>query len=246
VEETAGPANTLLSQLGDQGGVTGKAVRRATRGRSVGNEVHLEAGPASTEGPPPPSPTTAPDAGDVVVIASGNLAMVWFTRFPGRMTHEEIDAAYPGLVSSLVTHPGVGYVVVRSRDRGNVVLGRDGVRYLDDNRVEGGDPLAVFGERAAAEVRRHAELAHVGDLIINSPLYPGTDEVAAYEELVGNHGGLGGWQTQAVLVHPSAWTADEDTPLDGADAVHHQLVHWLCDLGHRSGIPTGSTVRTGD
>ena len=124
--------------------------------------------------------------------------------------------------------------------------GRDGARYLDDDRVVGRDPLAAFGERAAPEVRRHAELGHVGDLIINSPLYPGTDEVAAYEELVGNHGGLGGWQTQAVLVHPSAWTVDEDAPLQGADAVHRQLVRWLCDLGHRSGIPAGSTVRAGD
>ena len=247
VEETAGPANTLLSQVGDQGGVTGRAVRRATRGRSVGNEVHLEGGPPTAVGQQPVPPTAAgAAAGDVVVIASGNLAMVWFTRFPGRMTHEEIDGAYPGLVSSLVAHPGVGYVVVRSRDHGNVVLGADGARYLDDDRVVGRDPLAAFGERAAPEVRRHAELGHVGDLIINSPLYPGTDEVAAYEELVGNHGGLGGWQTQAVLVHPSAWTVDEDAPLQGADAVHRQLVRWLCDLGHRSGIPAGSAVRAGD
>ena len=246
VEETAGPANTLLSQVGDQGGVTGRAVRRATRGRSVGDEVHLEGGSPTAEGRPL-SPTDAgAEAGDVVVIASGNLAMVWFTRFPGRMTHEEIDAAYPGLVSSLVAHPGIGYVVVRSREHGKVVLGRDGARYLDGDRVVGSDPLAAFGERAAPEVRRHANLGHVGDLIINSPLYPGTDEVAAYEELVGNHGGLGGWQTQAVLVHPSAWTVDEDAPLEGADAVHRQLVRWLCTLGHRSGIPAGSTVHAGD
>jgi hypothetical protein len=57
---------------------------------------------------------------------------------------------------------------------------------------------------------------------------------------VGNHGGLGGWQTQAVLVHPAAWTVDEEAPLAGADAVHRQLVRWLSDLGHRSGIPQSS------
>lgn len=234
--ETAGPANTLLSQVGEQGGATGKAVRRMTRGRSVDNEVRLEGG---TVTPGPRRPTSSPagsDAGEIVVIASGNLAMVYFTRFPGRMTRAEIDAAYPGLVSSLVAHAGIGYVVVRSSDHGNVVVGRDGARYLDEDRVEGRDPLAEFGGRAAQEVRRHAGLAHVGDLIINSPIYPGTDEVAAYEELVGNHGGLGGWQTQAVLVHPSAWPMDEEAPLDGADAVHRQLVRWLRLLGHRSGM----------
>ena len=243
LEETAGPANTLLSQMGEQGGATGKAVRRVTRGRSVDNEVHLEGGKASSDRQPVKPPSAGgSDAGDVVVIASGNLAMVYFTTFPGRMTHGEIEEAYPGLVSSLVAHPGVGYVVVRSPDHGNVVLGRDGVRYLDEDRVDGSDPLAGFGERAAEEVRRHAGLRHVGDLVINSPLYPGTDEVAAYEELVGNHGGLGGWQTQAVLVHPSAWPVDEAAPLHGADAVYRQLVRWLCLVGHRSGISERSAV----
>jgi uncharacterized membrane protein YvlD (DUF360 family) len=239
LEETAGPANTLLSQVGEQGGATGKAVRRVTRHRSVGDEVHLESGVPRAGGagtPTPPSPDGAV-TGEVVVIASGNLAMVYFTRFAGRMTREEIEAAYPGLVASLVAHPGIGYVVLRSREHGTVVLGRDGTRYLDQDRVEGRDPLRVFGGRAEQEVRRHAGLAHVGDLILNSPLYPGTDEVAAYEELVGNHGGLGGWQTQAVLVHPAAWPLDQEAPLAGADEVHRQLVRWLRRLGHRSGIP---------
>ena len=57
---------------------------------------------------------------------------------------------------------------------------------------------------------------------------------------MGNHGGLGGWQTQAVLVHPAAWTVEEELPLAGADAVHRQLVRWLSHLGHRSGIPESS------
>ena len=99
----------------------------------------------------------------------------------------------------------------------------------------GRDPLAEFGGRAAQEVRRHAGLAHVGDLIINSPIYPGTDEVAAYEELVGNHGGLG-LADPGGAGAPVRLTMDEEAPLDGADAVHRQLVRWLRLLGHRSGM----------
>ncbi|MFD1506325.1 alkaline phosphatase family protein [Georgenia yuyongxinii] len=232
VAETAGPANTLLSQVGQQGGATGKVVRRALRGRSVGDEVHLEG--RSADGPDLLGPATGHSDADVVVIASGNLAMIYFTGFAGRMTQEEIDTAYPGLVRSLVAHPGVGFVVVRTVRHGFVVLGDGGTHYLDEDRVTGRDPLGPFGERAAAEVRRHAGLANVGDLVVNSPVYPGTGEVAAYEELVGNHGGLGGWQTEGVLLHPSAWTADG--PLVGADAVHRQLVRWLSALGHRSAL----------
>jgi uncharacterized membrane protein YvlD (DUF360 family) len=242
VGETAGPANTLLSSVGQEKGLTAKAVRRATRERSVGDEVHLEDSSSSVE---TAAGAAAGGEGDVVVIASGNLAMVWLTRFPGRMTLEQLDAEHPGLVAALVSHPGIGYVVVRSERHGDVVLGRDGTRFLDEDRVEGRDPLAPFGEKAVREVRRHARLAHVGDLVVNSPLYPGTDEVAAYEELVGNHGGLGGWQTEGVLVHPAAWPLDEDVPLEGADAVHHQLVQWLRRLGHRTRLEEPAAVSRG-
>ena len=238
VEETAGPANTLLSSVGQEKGLTGRAVRRATRERSLGGEVHLEAGPPAEV---PAAGAGTATQGDVVVIASGNLAMVYLTRFPGRMSLEELESVHPGLVTALVAHPGVGYLVVRSERHGDVVLGRDGTRFLDEDRVEGRDPLAPFGEHAVREVRRHARLAHVGDLVVNSPLYPGTEEVAAYEELVGNHGGLGGWQTEGVLVHPAAWPLGEDVRLEGADAVHAQLVQWLRLLGHRTrlGEPAG-------
>ena len=129
-----------------------------------------------------------------------------------------------------MAHPGVGFLTVRTDRRGTVVLGRQGTRYLEEGRVEGRDPLAEFGPSAAREVLRHSALAHVGDLVLNSPLDRGTGEVAAYEELVGNHGGLGGWQTQAVLVHPAAWPVDE-APLRGADAVHRQLVRLAAARG---------------
>ena len=77
------------------------------------------------------------------------------------------------------------------------------------------------------------------DIYVNSLYDPVLDEVAAFEELVGCHGGLGGWQTRPLLVHPAEWELDPDLldergRLRGADTVHHQLVRWLERLGHRS------------
>ncbi len=47
-----------------------------------------------------------------------------------------------------------------------------------------------------------------GLLIVNGALYPdGT--VAAFEELIGSHGGLGGEQTDAFLLHPPDMPAPE-------------------------------------
>jgi hypothetical protein len=49
--------------------------------------------------------------------------------------------------------------------------------------------------------------------------------VAAFEELIGSHGGLGGYQTQPFIMHPAEWTIDEE--LIGAEAVYRQIRRWL-------------------
>jgi len=54
----------------------------------------------------------------------------------------------------------------------------------------------------AWQVRRVMDFPHAGDLMVISTVYEdGT--VAALEELIGNHGGLGGEQTDAFLFHPA-------------------------------------------
>ncbi len=62
-------------------------------------------------------------------------------------------------------------------------------------------------ELRAWQMRRVADFPSAGDLVIVSTLYPdGT--VAALEELIGNHGGMGGEQTDSFLLHP----ADMEVP----------------------------------
>jgi hypothetical protein len=117
------------------------------------------------------------------------------------------------------------------------VLGALGIYILDTDTVEGADPLAPFGPLAREHVRRHDRLDGIGDIVVNSLFESATGEVAAFEELVGCHGGLGGWQTEAVLVHPAAWPRTGE-PLKGADAVHRQLVAWQERFSDRP--PTGA------
>jgi uncharacterized membrane protein YvlD (DUF360 family) len=227
LDETVGPINTFLTQIEQQGSATGKLTKRVFHAGTHDGGVRLDKSPDAAD-------AAAAGAPELVLIASGNLSMIYFTRRPGRLTVQDIERLYPGLVGALAAHPGIGFIVARTEDDGTVVLGKEGIRYLDKDRVDGTDPLADFGPHAVADVRRHDTLAHVGDLIINSPIDAGTDEIAAYEELVGCHGGLGGWQTEAVLVHPAEWRAEQ--PLIGADAVHRQLLLWLEDLGHRRNL----------
>jgi len=163
---------------------------------------------------------------DLVVCASGNLAQVYFGLGEERLTREEIDAAYPRLIDDLVAHDGVGLVLVKTATDGSVVFGANGSHRVADGRVTGEDPLARYGPMGIIHFRRLDEIAHVGDLALISRMDEGTDEVAAFEELIGSHGGLGGWQTRATLVYPADWP-DPDGPLIGAPAVHRQLKAWI-------------------
>ena len=158
----------------------------------------------------------------MVVCPSGNLANVYFTKEPGRLSLEYLVAGYPGLVEGLTAHPGVGFVMVYSEARGHVVLGPRGGRQLEPGgEVWGDDPLAVFSPNLAAQLRRISGYDNAGDLLINSFYNPQTGEVAAFEELIGCHGGAGGPQQHPFLLYPSAWTTSEAAPnLVGADQVH--------------------------
>jgi hypothetical protein len=143
------------------------------------------------------------EAAQVTVCGSGNIAQVYFDLYPRKIKLSEMNAAYPGLVDGLVQHEGVGFVVSYDDAGAPIVLGKGGSRHLHTGVVQGDDPLKPYGDvnLRAAQVRRIADFPHAGDLIVNSTLFPdGT--VAAMEELIGNHGGMGGEQTDAFILHP--------------------------------------------
>ncbi|MFC1923053.1 phage holin family protein [Chloroflexota bacterium] len=134
---------------------------------------------------------------------SGNMALLYFDLYPRKITLNELNAAYPDMVDNLVQHEGIGFVVAYDDEFVPVAFGENGARNLHTGDVTGEDPFAPYGdvELRSWQVRRIADFPNCGDLILNSPVYPdGT--VAAYEELIGSHGGLGGEQTDAFIFHP--------------------------------------------
>ena len=120
--------------------------------------------------------------------------------------------------------------MVRTIERGPVVLGRDGLRYLAEDVVEGEDPTTLFGPHTIMSLLREDAMEHAPDLLLISQYDPELGEVAAFEELIGSHGGLGGPQTQPFILHPAEWTLDEEIPL-GAPAVYRNLRTWIESLG---------------
>jgi uncharacterized membrane protein YvlD (DUF360 family) len=248
--EDWGQLNAFLTELTRTKGMTGAVARAATRKKRDSGTVdvgpsQLEVTPQGAQGPTQHMDTQAAataDQGaapaDLIVVAGGNLALIYFNVSDERMTLEEIETAYPDLVQALANHPGIGLLVVRSSERGLLAVGRKGINELDSDTVEGEDPLTVYGEHAAAAVRRIDSIANVGDIVVISTYDPETGEIHAFEELIGAHGGLGGAQTRPFLLHPAEWQVDL-APLVGAPMVYQQLRHWMeTELGMTFGPKT--------
>jgi hypothetical protein len=125
----------------------------------------------------------------------------------------------------------VGFVMVDSDD-GPVAIGADGLQRLATGEVEGLDPLEHFGKHAATHLARNNGFENAPDIYVVSMFDPVSGEVAAFEELVGSHGGLGGPQSEPFALVPSEWSA-EPNEIIGARAMHLELVRWLEEVGAR-------------
>jgi uncharacterized membrane protein YvlD (DUF360 family) len=225
-DEASAYLSAGLTEVARDDTAAGRAVRRATRKQLADGAVSLDddARRQIAEG-------HGDDIPELSVMASGCLGLISFPREPGRVTLERIEALHPRLLPALREHPGIGFVLVRSERDGALAIGGAGVHHLDDGRVEGEDPLAPFGEHAADHVRRTDGFAHCPDLVVNSTYWEETGEVAAFEELVGSHGGLGATQCFPFVLFPSdlPWPKD---PVVGAERVHRIFRGWLAELGH--------------
>jgi uncharacterized membrane protein YvlD (DUF360 family) len=176
---------------------------------------------------------------EVVVLGSGNLGLVYLMDAPRRLTLEEISERHPRLIKTLREHPHIGFLLVRSKAHGAVVLGPRGTHYLADGRIEGEDPLAPFSANAPEHLRRTDTFAHTGDIMVNSYFDAELEQGCAFEELVSFHGGMGGPQTRAFLLAPRELPIPE-LPIVGAESVHRILAGW------RSLLQPAATAADGD
>ena len=145
-------------------------------------------------------------------------------------------------VAAVAAHPGVGLLMVRSQAHGAVVFGHDGTRFLDEDRVEGDDPTTLFGPHTIMSLKREDAMLHAPDLLLLSQYDPELGEVAAFEELIGSHGGLGGPQTEPFILSPPSLPLPSE-PLLGAAAVHGLLLGWRRSLENGGTLTPAETAR---
>ena len=134
------------------------------------------------------------------MLGSGNLGLVYLMEERRRLTLEEIEERHPQLIPALRAHPHVGWLLVRSAERGALVLGPAGRAHLAD----GGSRARTRSPPSPRPPREHLlrtdGFAHVADIMVGSFYDPELDEGCAFEELISFHGGLGGPQTRPFIL----------------------------------------------
>ena len=75
--------------------------------------------------------------------------------------------------------------------------------------------------------------------MVNSRYDPDLEEVAAFEDQVSSHGGLGGPQTHPFLLYPAELTAPVE-PIFTSPAMHRVLKGWLAEVGHPTDVTAGA------
>ena len=108
--EDWGRADSLAKDLAG-GGITGRAARRAAAATSR----HVDQG------------AEAANAAAVSVLGSGNLGLL-YVHSPARLTLEDLQERWPGLVPGLCAHEGIGFVAGLDSAGVPWVLGEKGTR----------------------------------------------------------------------------------------------------------------------
>jgi hypothetical protein len=108
-------------------------------------------------------------------------------------------------------------------------VGPQGRFDLTAGQLGASDSLADYGPRAAENLLHLEGFPNVGDLVLLGAVDRVSGEITGFEELVGSHGGLGGWQGEPFILCPETLQLTEG-PLVGAPAVYRQLKAWQAQL----------------
>ena len=172
----------------------------------------------------------------LVITGSGNLGNIWINTFEGRATLEQIEKSYPSLITNLLQTEGIGMILIKSK-KGPLCITKNGTLWLKKNKFKGENPLADYQPLDRESLLRLVSMKTAPDIVVISSYDKDTGEVYAFEELVGSHGGLGGWQTEAILLHPNHLKIPEklltEGQIFGPVAIHKIFKQWLKDVGQK-------------
>ena len=181
-DEGLSTVGAAITDARDEDNAGARMLARATAGQPRRGPGRPRAR-RTTRSPRPSAPRPAPRPSCWPPAASGSSTS---PEHKERLTVGQIDRLHPRLMSTLSSHPGIGFIMVRADDGdGAVVFGPAGSRRLRDDAVTGEDPLTVFGPNAADHLRRTDGFPHCPDILVNCMYDPEAERDRA---LRGVHG----------------------------------------------------------
>ena len=207
---------------------------------TVGNAI----GEATGRGPKQKRAKNDVSGEDVVVLASGNLGLVYLMDQPRRMTLEEIEERHPRLLSTLAGHPRIrvaaGPLPAARRPRDRPRRGGTSSRTAGSKWTT----RSSFSPNAARHPPPHRGRvpARRGPSWSGRSTDPDLDEGAALSRSSSPFTeALAGPRRRAFVLHP-AKLAMPDEPLVGAAAVNALLRGWRAELN--GAAPSGRRRRS--
>jgi uncharacterized membrane protein YvlD (DUF360 family) len=192
----------------------------------------------------PEAATQEHDEG-VLVCPTGNLAHIYFTEHEEKLTFERLAELHPSLLEAFGEHPGIGLALMKKSRGELILLSNHGAMHLPDGRIEGVNPLLPYGDNETIRdsLLQLGEYPDSGDVILfGAALADGA--VVSFESQIGTHGGIGGEQTEAFLMHP-AGTAWPRGGIKGPEDMHVFLKKALekTEPAKAANIGTGRSAR---
>ena len=183
---------------------------------------------------------------DLVVAASGNLANIYLTQIPQRVSLEGIARLHPQLLPGLVRHEGIGFVMVRSEEHGAArhraarrAPSRRAARSRARTRCE------HFGQHAADNLRRSTASSTSATSSSAACTTPRPRRSRPSSTRSGRTAAWAACRPRPSCCIPAAFATQEQTvDLVGAPEVNRKIHQWIARAKelHVAGAPLAAAV----
>ena len=167
--------------------------------------------------------------GGVVITYSSSLAHLYITGSKAPLNWKEVEQAQPMLLRFLQKHKGIGFVLARGENAGELMIFHSGgqICVTDNPRFQQKElaflrPYGVPYDLLSV-LHRFGRGARCGDLVIFGAL--DEEGIACFDDQVGGHGSVGGEQSRPFLILPLDHPVLEKQQLSGYEFLYHDIFH---------------------
>lgn len=153
---------------------------------------------------------------DLYLLASGGLALAYAPILPQGPALRKLEKIFPALLDNLCGLQGVGAVIYRTNSQTDMAykvrVKEKTVNLEDLTRISFlHDIPDRYRSQIISELNQIMSSPFRPDLLILGEIMSGTQAVN-FEAFYGGHGGVGGWQTRAFVLHKNIPGVDEKLP----------------------------------